>query len=156
METRTDNAARPFQDVSELLQTGEPIVLAVDQVPFEVESRGVKNTFCLLVPLMTENGLELRREQFKNRERVWWMLRSDIPADHIQVGSVWSGPIERSRAFGNAEKEKDHYQVRRADIRPSARQFVEVLNLKVTHPDLTEILSAEGMPWPYAPLPRVV
>lgn len=156
MDSIPDEVVEQYQDVSELLQTGEPIILSVDQVPFEVESRGVKNTFCLLVPLMTEGGLQLRREQFRNRERVWWMLRSDIAPEHIQVGSVWSGAIERSRAYGNTEKEKDHYQVRRADIRPAARGFVEVLNLKVTHPDLAELLSPEGIPWPYRPLPRVV
>ncbi|MEM7236149.1 MAG: hypothetical protein AAF517_28550, partial [Planctomycetota bacterium] len=145
-----------YQDVSELLQTGEPVVLAVDQVPFEVESRGVKNTFCLLVPLMTDGGSELDRTQFRNRERVWWMLRPDILPHQIHVGTVWSGPIERSRAYGNPEREKDHYQVRRSDIRPGARNFVEVLNLNVAHPDLTELLSPEGIPWPYPPLPCVV
>jgi hypothetical protein len=148
----------PYHDIDDLLQTGEAILLAVDQVPFEVESRGVsvRNTFCLLVPLLTESGGELRREQFRNRERVWWMLRTDIAPRDIQVGSIWSGPIERSREYGNPEKEKDHYQVRRADVRPGARQFVEVLNLKVTHPDLAELLSPEGIPWPYCPLQRVV
>src|SRR5690606_19400139 len=144
------------QDVSELLQTGEPVVFAVDQVPFEVESRGVKNTFCLLVPLMTDSGLELDRSQFRNRERVWWMLRPEIPAHQIQVGTVWSGPIERSRAYGKPEKEKDHYQVRRGDIRPGARHLVEVLNINVAHPDLAELLSPEGIAWPYPPLSRVI
>ena len=151
-----DKAVRQHQDVSELLQTGEPLVLAVDQIPFEVESRGVKNTFCLLVPLTTETGLDVKRDQFRNRERVWWMLRPDIEAGHIQVGTVWSGSVERSRAYGNPEKEKDHYQVRRSEIRPGSRHLVEVLNLKVTHPDLNELLSPEGIPWPYTPMSRVI
>ena len=137
----SEKAVQRYQDVSELLQTGEPVVLAVDQVPFEVESRGVKNTFCLLVPLMTEGGLEVKRHQFRNRERVWWMLRPDIAADQIEVGSIWSGPIERSRAYGNPEREKDHFQMHRVEIDAGARFFLEVLNLKVTHPDLNELLS---------------
>jgi hypothetical protein len=152
----SEKTTEAFQDVSELLQTGEPIVLAVDQVPFEVESRGVKNTFCLLVPLMSDSGNELNRSQFRNRERVWWMLRPEIPAHQILVGTIWSGPIERSRAYGNPEKEKDHYQVRRAEIRPGARHLVEVLSINVAHPDLNELLSPEGIHWPYSPLERVI
>ena len=69
MPTSPEGGVRQH-DVEELLQTGEPVILAVDQVPFDVESRGVKNTFCLLVPLMSDNGTELQRDQFANRERV--------------------------------------------------------------------------------------
>ncbi len=143
-------------DIDELLQTGESVVLAVDQVPFDVESRGVTNIFCLLVPLLTENGVPLEREQFHNRERVWWMLRSDIHPEEIRVGMIWSAPIERSREYHSHEPEKDHYQARRSDIRPGVRRFVEVLNHKVTHPDLNALLGPQGFPWPYPPLGRVV
>ena len=155
MSIREDRSVR-VDDVDELLQTSEPVLLAVDQVPFEVESRGVRNTFCLLVPLLTESGVEISREQFSNRERVWWMLRSDIPPEEIRVGMIWSGPIERSREYGSSEREKDHYQVRRSAIKRSFGKFVEVLNHKVADPDLTELLDPEGIPWPYPPLQRVV
>jgi hypothetical protein len=143
-------------DLEDLLQTGEPIVLAVDQVPFDVESRGVKNTFCLLVPLLTESGHELDLRQFRNRERVWWMLRPDLEPAQIRVGMVWSAPIERSREHQSRDPEKDHYQARRTDIRPGARHLAEVLNLKVAHPDLSELLDPAGIPWPYPTLQRVV
>ncbi len=143
-------------DVEDLLESGEPVLFAVDQLPFEVESRGVKYTFCLLAPLMTDRGAEIEGEQFHNRERVWWMLRGDIDPDPIQVGMVWCAPIERSREFGNPEPEKDHYQVRRGDIEAGSRHHVEVLNLTVADPNLVELLHPSGIPWPYAPLDRVV
>jgi energy-coupling factor transporter ATP-binding protein EcfA2 len=84
------------------------------------------------------------------------MLRSDIAPEKIQVGMVWTAPIERSREHGNLDPEKDHYQVVRSEIREGARHFVEVLNLNTARPDLAELLSQDGMPWGYAPLQRVV
>ena len=144
------------RDIEELLQTSEPVLLAVDQVPFQVESRGVKNTFCLLAPLMTEVGAKLELEQFANRERVWWMLRGEIDPSEIHVGMIWTAPIERSREFGNPEREKDHFQVNRAGIRRGTLHCVEVLNLKVADPDLAELLDPDGIPWPHPPLDRVI
>lgn len=143
-------------DIDELLQSGEPIIFAVDQAPFDVETRGTRISFCLLAPLMTESGVEVDPRQFRNRERVWWMLRPDIRPEELKVGMIWSGPIEPSREHGSPGREKDHYQVRRPDIRPGVRQGVEVLNLKVADPNLTELLSSEGIPWPHPPLQRVV
>ncbi len=143
-------------DIEELRESGTSLVFAVGQAPFEVAGRGVKNVFCLLVPLMTERGIRFHDLEglFPNRGRVWWMLRQDIDPHVIQPGMVWSGTIEHSIEGATDKPDKDFYQANKRTLRPGASDFTEVLDIDREIP-LPELLR-NGVRFHRQPLAQVL
>ena len=114
------------------IEEGQLVLCAADQAPFDVETRGGgANTFCVLVPLISESGrvVQDREHEFPNRGRIWWMLRSEIDPDCIEPGTLCTIRVERAVDFGDTRPDKDHHQAQRHDAVVGAGKFIEVLRL---------------------------
>ncbi|RMD96263.1 MAG: hypothetical protein D6812_17435, partial [Deltaproteobacteria bacterium] len=109
----------------------QPWILAAHQYPFTVEP----NVFCVLRPLVSLSGETYAAENFPNRGKVWWMLRSDFPRHEVQPGALFISRIEETQHYDPDNPQKDRFQAVRSDIRPVRNEVVEVLELTGTSLD---------------------
>ncbi|MFQ5654100.1 MAG: McrB family protein [Planctomycetota bacterium] len=146
-------------DIEEVLHNNQSVIFAADQAPFTLENiHGMTNTFCVLVPLMTVDGRPFDRpaQVFANHGRVWWMLLPEHHASQVRPGGLWTGELEHAPKPNELDPEKDRYQIRRKSATRGARDWVEILDLPVDIPNLSVLLSPEGLPFPHPTLGRVV
>jgi ABC-type phosphate transport system ATPase subunit len=116
----------------------QELVLAVDQEPFEANA----NWFAVLYPLMTVYGERVEPDigRFPNRGRVWYMIQPPALRRQIRPGTLWHGMIEETSAFKTYDPDRDRYQVSlRHAFAPGAPQFIEIIDLQFSEPDVRGI-----------------
>lgn len=149
---------RSLTQVDDIIRKGEAILCAADQRPFDVESKGGGlSTFCVLVPLMTEDGAPIPATPalFPNRGRIWWMLRPEIDPARIEPGMIWTIHLEDAVDYHPDRPEKDAFQARRRDATAGSRTWIEVIDLD-HDADPREFLGPEGIPFGHPSTERVV
>jgi len=132
---------------------GRKIICATDQAPFDHD----RDTFCVLVPLMTEEGdlIECTPKNFPNRGRIWWMLRNEINPLEVQPGMICTVVLERAVHHNTSQPDKDWFQARRQDVQLGSLTYLEMIPLD-EDPDPIGILEQSDLSLPYKPMNRVV
>ena len=131
-------------DAEKLRTSGQLIVLAVDQEPFDFQVAGggwIK--FCALQPLIAVSGetVEDSSYEFPNRGRIWWLVRDEQAASHMKPGTLWCGRIERAPQYDEHNPESDRYQVHGNEMKPATAEVVEIVDLDLARPRVEEMLS---------------
>lgn len=138
---------------------GIPLVFAADQKPFRhTGGSGIVNRFCVLQPLMTLDGdpVDVSRQGFPNRARVWWMLRDDIADELVVPGSLWTGRIELAAKWEPKDPDSDKYQVKVRDIQPGGQELIEIVPVPAAEPDLAFFQRSKRLDWPRPTTPQVI
>jgi dynein-related subfamily AAA family protein len=150
--------AKKIADIEQVVHDGTMVVLATDQSPFEASGqRGMPNTFCVLVPLMTVDSARFEdlEEDFPNRGRVWWLLRNEDVKLESGVGMIVTARIEVAPRFNKEDPEKDRYQVERRTIHVGVRDWFEIVDVKEEPEDMGRLVT-HGVPMDHRPTSVVV
>ncbi len=143
-----------FADVEDVLRDETPVLLVAEQDSFV--SNG--NVFCVLVPLMTNDGerFEDPVEAFPNRGRVWWLAGHDGIDREPRHGDIVTGSIEPAPNYTTKDPEKERYQIRRG-WRPGSTRWWQVLDLSERNLEVPDLVADAGIPWESgAPVTRIV
>lgn len=111
--------------------TGQKMVLAVAQLPFEVPANdgGPVFTFGTLVPLILEDASLAEPEDFPNNGLVWWMLRPGALA-FAEPGRLVAGVLEPAQRQESDNPDKAVYQINRESVEPVKEDdLVEILTI---------------------------
>jgi hypothetical protein len=81
------------------------LIAAVGQAPFSLEN----GQFCKLVPLMYEDGEEVREADFCNDGEIWWML-TNLTAPLAIPGKLLRIEVEEAPNFRKDERDNSMYQ----------------------------------------------
>jgi hypothetical protein len=132
-----------YADVEEVLDHQLSVLLIAEQDAFVVQG----NVFCVLAPLMTQEGLRFEdvREQFPNRGKVWWLVGREGAEERMpRHGDLITATLEGGRFFNVSDPDKEKYQVR--DWLPGARKWIQVLDIGDRRFP-SEVIREEGIEW---------
>jgi hypothetical protein len=148
----------PEPDLDQILYDRLPVVLALDQRPFEHSKGAAVNTFSVFVPLLPVAGGPFTDPEtaFANRGRVWWMLRPEDKREITEPGAIWTACIERTPQFEPSHPDKDRYQVVRPSATYGARDFVDLLDVPFDAADMGAALAKDGVAVERPPLRLVL
>lgn len=126
-------------------------IFVAEQRPFDHDRGygGPRNTFCVLVPLMTMDGKKFgdAAALFPNRGRAWWMLTAEQKREEFDEGDIVCARISNSPRFEKEPNDprSDRYQADNFTLQRGAGDWVEVVDVDLSFRDFH--VHALNEPW---------